>query len=471
VGAIYKVITKVLAGRIKTVLSSVINDWQSAFLKDRGMLDSVLMANEVIEDLRRSGRAGLCLKVDFKKAYDSVRWDFLYDMLHKMGFQSKWIKCMRGCMESATVYVLVNGSPTEEFIPTRGLRQGDPLALFLFIVVAEGLERLIRQAIKANLLSGTKMGREEVEICILQFADDTLSLCEESHCNVVTMKAILRGFELASSLKINFHKSKIAGVNFNRNAMRCYAKILNCAQMGVPFKYLGLEVGGNPRKRKFWEPVLNKLKDRLSVWKGRFLSMAGRICLIKSVITVVPLFYLSLFKAPKCVYSSIIRLQRRFLWGWEKEKMPIAWVSWEMVCKPKEEGGLGIRDIRKFNYALLAKWRWRFLTEEKGRWKEMLVSKYGTNVDTPQSPIKFQSWWWKDMQKVCKEGEGSGWFQQQLGWKLGRGDKIRFWEDVWVGNNNLKTLFPILFSISLNQEQRVEEVGEWRESVWRWNIS
>ena len=118
-------------------------------------------------------------------------------------------------------------------------------------MVAEGLAGLVRQATKVNLLSGIKMGREEVELCILQFADDTLFLCEESHRNVVTMKAILRGFELASGLKINFHKSKIAGVNVNRNAMRCYAKTLNCAHMGIPFKYLGIEVGGNPRKRKF----------------------------------------------------------------------------------------------------------------------------------------------------------------------------------------------------------------------------
>jgi len=92
VGAIYKVISKVLAGRIKKVLPSVIDDSQSAFLKDRGMLDSVLMANEVVEDLRRSERSGLCLKVDFEKAYDSVRWEFLYDMLLKLGFQSKWVE-------------------------------------------------------------------------------------------------------------------------------------------------------------------------------------------------------------------------------------------------------------------------------------------------------------------------------------------------------------------------------------------
>jgi len=97
------------------------------------------------------------------------------------------------------------------------------------------------------------------------------------------MKAILRGFELASSLKINFHKSKLASINVDRNALVCYTKTLNCTQMGVPFKYLGLEVDGNPKKKQFWEPILSKLSARLTVWKGRFFSMAGRICLIKFV--------------------------------------------------------------------------------------------------------------------------------------------------------------------------------------------
>ena len=148
----------------------------------------------------------------------------------------------------------------------------------------------------------------------------------------------------------------------NPNNLLCYSKFLNCNQSGTPFKYLGLEVGANPRKKSFWEPVINKLKTRLSVWKGRFLSMAGRTCVIKSVLNAIPLFYLSVFKAPKSIYKSIISIQRRFLWGRGKENRPIVWVSWEDVCKPKEEGGLGIIDIRKFNYALLAKWRWRFMS-------------------------------------------------------------------------------------------------------------
>jgi len=367
--------------------------------------------------------------------------------------------------------VLVNGSPTEEFKPTRGLRQGDPLAPFLFLVVAEGLAGLVRQANKANLFSSIKIGREEVELCILQFANDTLFLSEESHNNLVTMKAILRGFEIALGLKINFHKSRIVGVNVNRNAMVCYAKTLNCDQMGVPFKYLGLKVKGNPRKTKFWESVLSKLKARLNAWKGRFLSMAGRICLIKSVITTRPLFYLSLFKAPDRVCKSIISLQRRFLWGWGKEKKSISWVSWEVLCKPKEEGGLGFRDIRKFNFALLAKWRWRLISEEKGRWKELLVSKYGMDLDDPQAQINAQSWWWRDLHKVCTEGEGAGWFHQYVVWKVGREDKVRFWEDAWVSNSSLKTLFPRLFSLSLNQGQKVEEVGTWVDSVWDWKLS
>jgi len=374
VGAIYKVISKVLAERLKKVLPDLIDGSQSAFIEGRGLADRVLVANEVIEDMRMRRKRGLCLKVDFEKAYDSVRWDFLYDMLSRMGFHRVWINWIRACLESATVSVLV--SPTEEFKPTRGLRQGDPMTPFLFLVVAEGLAGLVRQALRANLLSGVKVGNKEVKVSFLQFADDTLFFCEDSWCNVVIMKSILRGFEIASGLKINFHKSRLAGVNVQSNKLLCYSKFLNCNLMGTPFKYLGLEVGGNPRKKSFWDHVLSKLKTRLSVWKGRFLSLARRTCVIKSVLNAIPLFYLSIFKAPESIYKSIISIQRRFLWGWGKERRPIAWVSWEDLCNPKEEGGLGLKDIKKFNVVLLAMWRWRFLSQDKGKWKEVLESKY-----------------------------------------------------------------------------------------------
>jgi len=129
---------------MKKVLASVIDECQSAFLKDRGLLDSVLVPNEVIDELRRCGSRGLCLKIDYEKAYDSVSWAFLFEMLQRLGFHTKWILWIRGCLESATVSILVNGSPTSKFKVSRGLRQGDLLAHFLFIVVAEGLTGLVR---------------------------------------------------------------------------------------------------------------------------------------------------------------------------------------------------------------------------------------------------------------------------------------------------------------------------------------
>jgi len=222
------------------------------------------------------------------------------------------------------MFVLVNGSPTKEFRPTRDLRQGDPLGPFLFLIVGEGLVVLVRQALKARLIKGVKVERNEVEVCVLQFTNNTMFMYEDSYNSVFTIKAILRCYEIASGLKINFHKSKLVGINVERNALGFLASTLICAFMGVPFKYLGIVFGGNPRKTSLWELILNKLSDRLSAWKGRFLSLTGRICLVKSVLTVIPLFYLSFFKALVSVYNKIISIQRSFLWKWGREKRLIA---------------------------------------------------------------------------------------------------------------------------------------------------
>jgi len=113
-------------------LLGVIDECQSVFLKDKGILDNVIIANEVVEDLKRQGKSGLCIKMDNEKAYDSVRWAFLYDMMLRLGFNNKRITWIKGCLQSTSVFFLVNGSPTTEFKPTRGWRQGDPLAYFFF---------------------------------------------------------------------------------------------------------------------------------------------------------------------------------------------------------------------------------------------------------------------------------------------------------------------------------------------------
>jgi len=136
-----------LANRLRKVMPQLIDERQSTFVKGRQLLHGVLVANEVVEEARRSKRSCMVFKVDFEKAYDSVSWKFLFYMMRRMGFHERWIRWIRGCLTLATMSILVNGSPTTEFKPQIGLRQGDPLAPLLFDLVAEGLTSLMREAV------------------------------------------------------------------------------------------------------------------------------------------------------------------------------------------------------------------------------------------------------------------------------------------------------------------------------------
>ena len=156
------------------------NEAQSAFIEGRHLLHSALIANEVIDEAKRSNKSCLVFKVDYEKAYDSVSWNFLVYMMQRTGFSQKWIKWIEGCVKSASISVLVNGSPTTEFLPQRGLRQGDPLAPFLFNIVAEGLTGLMRRAMEENMYKGYLVGGNNVPISILQYADDTIFFGEAS---------------------------------------------------------------------------------------------------------------------------------------------------------------------------------------------------------------------------------------------------------------------------------------------------
>ena len=207
IGCMYKIVAKLLANRIRKVMPAIIDETQFAFIEGRHLLQSVLIANEVIDEARRSHNPCLIFKVDFEKAYDSVSWEFLLYMLKRLGFNSQWIKWIEGCIKSASMLVLVNESPTDEFLPQRGIRQGDPLAPFLFNVVAEALSGLLRRAIAENLYKGYSVGSKNVNISILQYADDTIFFGKASMENVRALKATLRAFELISGLKINYAKS------------------------------------------------------------------------------------------------------------------------------------------------------------------------------------------------------------------------------------------------------------------------
>ncbi|GAU50553.1 hypothetical protein TSUD_281270 [Trifolium subterraneum] len=202
VGSLYKILAKVLANRLRLVIGSVISESHTAFVKDRQIPDGILIANEVVDEARKSKKELMLFKVDFEKAYDSVDWGYLDDVMGRMSFPTLWRKWIKECVSTATASVLVNGSPTDEFPIKRGLRQGDPLSPFLFLLAAEGLNVLMEVVVAQNLFKGYNIGeRDFVSVSHIQFADDTLLLGVKSWANVRALRVVHVLFETMYDLK------------------------------------------------------------------------------------------------------------------------------------------------------------------------------------------------------------------------------------------------------------------------------
>ena len=228
-----------------------------------------------------------------------------------------------------------------------------------------------------NLFQGFLVGKNEVKISILQYANDTLFLRKASMENVKAIKVILRSFELVSGLKINFSNSSFGAIGMSESWKVTAASYLNCRLLVIPFLYLGIPIGANPRCFELWDPIVKKSERKLAKWKQKLLSFGGRVTLIKSVLNSIPIYFFSFFRAPNSILDKLVWIHRRFLWGGGMEHKKIAWVKWESVCLPKEKRGIGIRDLRKFNYALLKKWKWNLFHNQGELWAKILISKYG----------------------------------------------------------------------------------------------
>jgi hypothetical protein len=462
----------VLTARLAKVIGVLIPHIQSAFIKGRQLVDSVAVVNELIDYAKKSKKECMVLKVDFEKAYDSVDWGFLDYMLRRFGFGVKWRAWMKTCVCSGNMSVLVNGSPTEEICIKRGLKQGDPLAPFLFLLVAEGLGALMRMAVERGRFKPFLVGRSEFPVSILQYADDTLCIGDPSVENLWALKAVLRGFELASGLRVNFWKSCLIGVNVSNDFLFMASDFLNCKIGTLPFKYLGLPVGANPRLSSTWAPMLDSIRKRLGSWGNKYISLGGRIVLINAVLNSLPIFFLSFLKLPVKVWREVVRIQRKFLWGGLSSKNKMCWVKWSDICKPKKEGGLGIKDLRLMNASLLSKWRWKLLVDGDDLLTKVILAKYGAlavgnpNLTVDDSGVGASAWW----RDLCRVDSSGGWFSHSAKKIVGIGNSTRFWKDVWLGEQSLCSRFPRLFGISLSKDITVGQAGSRVDGVRRWDL-
>lgn len=379
IGSLYKIIAKILAERLKSVISHVISPVQTAFIRGRSILDGPLIVNEVLSWLKKHKKKAFILKVDFEKAFDSLNWSYLDSVLEQMNFGQIWRSWIQGCLKSAMISVLVNGSPTTQFRMERGVRQGDPLAPFLFIIAAEGLHRAIETAKEQNLFSGIQLSNGGPVISHLQYADDAIFCGDWSIQNARNLIRILKCFELATGLKVNLNKSKLFGISTVPAENETIARIINCPVGSFPFLYLGLPIGVPMGRAAFWNPLIEKFRARLSRWKAASLSFGGRLTLCKSVLGGLGTYYFSLYKAPDKVIDELERIRMRFFWGNNENRRKIVWIAWKKVISSKENGGLGIGSLKAQNTALLGKWWWKFWDSSRCLWKDVVKAIHGAD--------------------------------------------------------------------------------------------
>lgn len=218
--AAYKVISKLMARRMKSVLPHIISETQAAFVEGCLISDNILVAHELLHTLSSDNKCSseyISIKTDISKAYDRVEWAFLDKAMKAMGFSEAWRGFIMSCVRSVRYQVLINGSPFGRITPTRGLQQGDPLSSYLFVMCTEVLVQMLKRAEQAKKISGLRVARRALPVTHLLFADDSMMYCKGIEEELEQISHILQTYSMASGQRINYQKSS---VYFGKNIPR-----------------------------------------------------------------------------------------------------------------------------------------------------------------------------------------------------------------------------------------------------------
>lgn len=319
---ILKIVTKTLANRVKQILPNIIHENQSAFLYGRLITDNSFLVFESISYIkkhRKKDNGYMGIKLDIAKAYDSIEWDFIEHTLKVMGFPNRLILTIMHSIRTVYFSILINGQPTDPFHPKRGLRKGDPLSPYLYIICAEVFSGMITKAQQDGLIQGVSIATNAPAISNLLYANDNIIFCRAK-----TVMDILKHYQEISGQKINPDKSEMI---FSPNISQTYKDPI---QTHLPVKisdsiqkYLGMPTQFGRSKEQDFQFIMDKIWKKLKGWKEKCLSFEGRGVLIRAVAQAIPTYYMSYFLLPKGLCTKIEKAVCSFWWSTTGDKRKI----------------------------------------------------------------------------------------------------------------------------------------------------
>jgi hypothetical protein len=346
-------------------------------------------------------------------------------------------------MSSGTSEILLNGVPGKKFNCRRGVRQGDPLSPLLFVGVSELLQAMVNGLFQAGGLIAP-LNIPNSDFPIVQYADDTLLILQACPFQLTALKEILEKFAKATGLRVNYSKSCLIPINVADDKLQSLANTFGCTVGQLPFTYLGLPLGVTKPTIQDLSPLVGLVERRLNA-SARFLGYGGRLEFVRSVLSTLPTFYMCSLKIQKAVINMCNRAQRHCLWAKEEDSTSMnALAAWSKVCRPKKQGGLGVKNLEIQNKALLMKQLHKFYSHADTPWVKLVWSLYGDHV--PHTKMGKGSFWWRDIFSLVGD------YRSITRSKIGNGTTVLFWKDFWQEGNLMCDRFPRLFSFALDED-------------------
>ena len=349
---IYKIIAKTLAKRIKIHLPHIIHPAQAAFMQGRHIASNIILAQEIIHsfNLKSWKQKAFMLKVDLAKAFDRIEWHFIDTAMQRLGFKDRFIQLVYTCISSTTMAVIINGEPRPEFNPRRGIRQGCPLSPYLFIIAINELALCLQNNSARNNIQGITLGPNCPRIHAFLFANDLIICGQANAAEASKIHAILQNFCAVSGQTPNLSKSSILfSRNVDNQSKKEVKKIFPVNDLLPNMIYLGHPLIFNHSDRcKAYDFIINKFRAKLNKLRSNKLNHAGRLTYINSVLASIPIYYMSTILFSKNFIDKITAIVRKFWWAGvqdENASTSFHFRSWKDICRPKDEGGLGIRDL------------------------------------------------------------------------------------------------------------------------------